>query len=191
MPLKQIYSGSEVETIKILDAVTAAKEPILIYWWSPRDKTAIYDLQRVQLPPISDHCRSTYSSNDGSYDCDFIPEHAQKIATFGLKEQAPSVHYFLDNIFLRNMDYNNMLARVDTGDDLETVASDWVDENEAIWRQWLESTTASPTESKEVASIETASPVAAPSPGPSTNDATKISIRTILTALAGACIIMM
>lgn len=158
MPLKQVYAGGDAASIEILANATDAEEPILLYWWNPRDNTAKYDLKRVELPPVTDACRSTYSSNDGKYNCDFIPEHAVKIATFGLKDSAPSVYAFLQQYELTNEDYENMLAQIDAGDDVESVSAKWVADNEAVWMAMLESTVDDKPPSDYVTSIGTGTP---------------------------------
>jgi ABC-type proline/glycine betaine transport system substrate-binding protein len=158
MPLEQVYSGSDAATIEILANVTPAREPILLYWWNPRDNTAKYDLKRVALPPVTDACRSAYSSNDGTYDCDFIPEHPVKIATFGLKESAPAVYAFLQQYELANDDYESMLAQIDEGDDVELVAANWVAENGAVWMPMLEGTVDDATSTTEATTPATQAP---------------------------------
>jgi hypothetical protein len=35
MPFVQVYAGTEGDVIAILEAAVAAKEPTIMFWWTP------------------------------------------------------------------------------------------------------------------------------------------------------------
>ena len=135
LPLQVIFSGTEAATVAELDSRAAAGEPILLYWWTPTDAVAKYELVNVLLPEYSEECYV----DPAAIDCDYPEDVLVKLAWSGLEEAAPDVFAFLSNFTITTDDQLAMLPAVETdGRPAADVAADWVADNEAVWSAWLE-----------------------------------------------------
>jgi len=138
MPFQVQYSGSEPATIAELDAKASAKEPVVMYWWTPTAAVAKYDLKKIELPPVTDECNESAAASDGGYDCDYPEDVLIKAASASLAERAPDVYAFLQNFTLSTDDQLEMLPSFEIdGEDPAKVAAEWVANHEDTWRAWL------------------------------------------------------
>lgn len=138
LPFEVVFSGSEPATVAETDARFAAKEPILLYWWTPTAAVAAYDLVNVTLPPYTEECGASAAAGDGGVDCDY-PEDAMFKAASGLLEaKDAAVFAFLKNFTITTEDQLEMLpgVEIDGGDPAE-VAAEWVSNHEDTWNAWL------------------------------------------------------
>jgi glycine betaine/proline transport system substrate-binding protein len=138
MPFQVEYSGSEPATVAELDARVAAKEPVLMYWWTPTAAVAKYDLVKVELPAFNEECGASMASGDGGVDCDYPEDVLQKFASAKLQEKAPDVWAFLQKFTITADDQLSMLpaAEIDKRPTAE-VAAEWIAANESVWSAWL------------------------------------------------------
>ena len=134
LPLEVVYSGSEAATVAELDSKVAAKEPIVMYWWTPTAAAAKYNLQKIELPAYSDECYA----DAAKIDCDYPEDVMVKIASSKLAEKDAAVYAFLQKFELSTEDQLSMLpsAEID-GTPAEEVAAKWIADNEAVWKAWL------------------------------------------------------
>jgi len=138
LPFQVVFSGSEPATVAELDARAAAKEPIIMYWWTPTAAVAKYDLVNVSLPAYNDECGASAAAGDGGVDCDYPEDVLFKAASAKLEVKAPDVFSFLQAFALTTEDQLSMLPPVEIdGLDPAAVAADWVAANESIWSTWL------------------------------------------------------
>jgi glycine betaine/proline transport system substrate-binding protein len=138
MPFQVEYSGSEPATVAELDARVAAKEPVLMYWWTPTAAVAKYDLVKVELPAYNDACGASMTAGDGGVDCDYPEDVLIKLASAKLEEKAPDVWAFLQKFTITSDDQLSMLpaAEIDKRPAAE-VAAEWIAANESVWKAWL------------------------------------------------------
>jgi glycine betaine/proline transport system substrate-binding protein len=138
MPFQVEYSGSEPATVAELDARVAAKEPVLMYWWTPTAAVAKYDLVKVELPAFNEACGASMAAGDGGVDCDYPEDVLQKLASAKLEEKAPDVWAFLQKFTITAEDQLSMLpaAEIDQRPASE-VAAEWIAANESVWKAWL------------------------------------------------------
>jgi glycine betaine/proline transport system substrate-binding protein len=134
MPYEVIYSGSEAATVAELDSKVAAKEPIVMYWWTPTAAAAKYNLQKVELPTYTDECYA----DAAKIACDYPEDVLVKIASSKLEAKDPAVYAFLQKFQLTNDDQLSMLpaAEID-GVPVEEVAAKWIADHESVWKAWL------------------------------------------------------
>ncbi|MFP5331296.1 MAG: glycine betaine ABC transporter substrate-binding protein [Acidimicrobiia bacterium] len=138
LPFQVVFSGSEPATVAELDARYAAREPILMYWWTPTAAVAKYDLVNVLLPPWNEECGASAAAGDGGVDCDYPEDVLFKAASAMLEEKDPDVFAFLQAFTLTTEDQLSMLPPVEIdGLDPSEVAATWVAENESTWSAWL------------------------------------------------------
>ena len=139
LPLTVEFSGSEAATSAELERAVAAREPILVYWWTPTAPVAAFDLVNVALPAPTDECRLSAATGDGGVACDYPTETLFKAGSPDLAVKAPDAHAFLQAFSISTDDQLALLQDVEfDGLTIDQAARGWIDGNEAIWRTWLE-----------------------------------------------------
>jgi glycine betaine/proline transport system substrate-binding protein len=137
--LEVIHAGSEEAILAAVEAAYNREEPILFYFWTPHSIHAKYELTEVELPAYSEDCYAGVA--DGEIDgvaCDYPEDALFKIFWADLEEEMPEAFEFLSNFTYSNDDQIAMIAAVELdGLTVEEAAQAWVDENEAIWSEWL------------------------------------------------------
>lgn len=139
LPFQVEFSGSESATVAELQARTAAREPLLLYWWTPTAAVATFDLVNVVLPEHTEECAASVQDRDGGIDCDYPTDQLFKVASLDLAVKAPEVSAFLSRFTLTTDDQLGMLVAVEGGGEtISGAAAQWIDVNEERWRTWLE-----------------------------------------------------
>ncbi len=134
LPLQVVFSGSEPSTVAELDAKVAAKEPIVLYWWTPTAAVAAYNLQNVALPEYTEECYADLAA----VACDYPEDVLIKAASAELGKKDPAVLAFLQKFSLSTEDQLSMLPAVEIDKrEVSEVAAEWIAENEAVWSTWL------------------------------------------------------
>jgi glycine betaine/proline transport system substrate-binding protein len=140
MNLEVVYAGSEEAILAELSSVYAREEPMVFYFFSPHSVFAEYELTAVDLTEFSEECfvGVAYGDNRGVA-CVYPPDNLFKIVSSDLAERAPEAYNLIRNFNYSADDQISMIAAVDLdGLSFEEAAQAWVDENEDIWRAWLE-----------------------------------------------------
>ncbi len=138
LPFEVQFSGSEPATVAELDARASANEPILMYWWEPTAAVAKYNLTKVELPAYNDTCGQSMADGDGKVDCDYPEDPIFKATSAKLADKDPKVDAFIKAFTLTNDDQLSMLPAVEIdGQDVDTVAKQWIDDNEDTWSAWF------------------------------------------------------
>ena len=132
--------GSEPAHWAQLKSAYSRGEPILIEGWTPHWVFAKYGMTKVDLPPATDECWVGTETEPAKFDCDFPQDTiVYNIGNPRFLEDHPDVDTFLRNWHLTNEQIQPMLLAVDVDErDLEEVASEWVSENESVWKTWLQ-----------------------------------------------------
>ena len=138
LPFKVEISVAAASTVAELDTRVAAKEPVLMYWWTPTAAVSKYDLVNVKLPAYNEQCAAHQAAKDGAVDCDYPEDVLQKYASAKLEEKAPEVYAFLQKFTMTNDDQLGLLpsAEIDKKP-VDEVAKGWLDENADVWKAWL------------------------------------------------------
>jgi glycine betaine/proline transport system substrate-binding protein len=138
LPFQVQFSGSEAATVAELDARFNAREPVLMYWWTPTAAVGKYDLVKVELPAYTEECGAAAAAGDGGVDCDYPEDVLIKAASAQLQEKDPAVYAFLEKFTITTDDQLGMLPAFEIdGEDPAAVAAEWVAANEATWSAWL------------------------------------------------------
>jgi glycine betaine/proline transport system substrate-binding protein len=143
LPLQVEFSGSEAATVAALEAAHDAREPILLYWWTPTAAVGAYDLVNVTLPAPTGDCLAAAEAGTSGVDCDYPEDVLFKASSPDLAAKAPEVHRFLEAFMLTTGDQVELLMAVEIqGLTIEQAARSWIDANEDRWRPWLEASEA-------------------------------------------------
>jgi glycine betaine/proline transport system substrate-binding protein len=136
LDLKVVDLGSEDDELKALDSAYQARQPILLYLWTPHAAVAKYEMTPVQLPAYSADCYAKVA--DGGVACDYPTDHLFKIVWPALKTANPRAYAFLQAFALTTEDQLTLLNLVDNEhEDIPVVARYWVDANTTTWQKWI------------------------------------------------------
>ena len=134
LPLQVQFSGSEAATVAELDSRVAAKEPVVMYWWTPTAAVAKYNLKNIPLPAYSKECYA----DTAKIACDYPEDKLFKAESSKLAAKAPAVSAFLKKFSLSTQDQLSMLPAVEIDKKpLSDVAGEWIKANESTWKAWL------------------------------------------------------
>jgi glycine betaine/proline transport system substrate-binding protein len=145
LELTAVPSGGEGSTAAEVKSAVARKEPILLQWWEPTWLASIYNLKRVTLDSTNEACDKATAAGiktHKAFDCRNQPIEIVKVAWPGLKDKWPAAYKFLKAYKMTNDIQGPMAMAVETeGKKASEVAKKWVDENEAIWKVWVDQAT--------------------------------------------------
>ena len=139
LDLEVVQSGSEAASLTALAKAVKAKDPLLMYFWTPHWAQAKYELTEVQLPEYDKQCETAATERDGDgYSCDYADDILYKAFSAELEEKDPAAFEFLSNFNYNNDDQNQIALDIDDrGQDPEAAAQAWVDQNKDVWQEWL------------------------------------------------------
>lgn len=146
LDLKAIPSGGEGSTAAELRSAKLRQEPILLQWWEPTWVATEFDLKQVTLgeqkEEICAKAEEAGIETRKSFDCQGGSIKIGKLAWPGIEEKWPAARRFLENFQMTNEWQGPMAMAVETEDRKpEEVAKEWVDQNEEIWKPWVEAAT--------------------------------------------------
>jgi glycine betaine/proline transport system substrate-binding protein len=126
--------ASEAAELAQLENSYSREEPIVLYLYHPHAVFAQYDMVQLQEPtPYTDGCLTT---GDGA--C-AMPSYSANIAASNeLAEQVPDFVDLLTDLRISVEEMEAMQKRIDVdGDDVTTVAREWVDDHADQIDQWI------------------------------------------------------
>ncbi len=142
LDLVALPSGGEGSTAAELKSATLRQAPILLQWWEPTWVAAEFDLKRVRLDGAGDGCAKATSAGietRKSFDCVGGIIEISKLAWPGLEKKWPAAYRFLKVFHITNAWQGSMAKAVETEDrKAEDAALDWVNQNEASWKAWVD-----------------------------------------------------
>ncbi|MGH6875568.1 MAG: ABC transporter substrate-binding protein [Aestuariivirgaceae bacterium] len=145
LDLVTVPSGGEGSTAAEVKSAVARKEPILLQWWEPTWLASIYNLKRVTLDDAGEGCKLAGGAGITSkkaFDCKSKGIDIVKFGWPGLKDKWPAAHRFLKAYQITNEQQGPLAMAVETeGKKASEVAKKWVDENEAVWKPWVDQAT--------------------------------------------------
>lgn len=134
LPFEAKFSGSEAATVAELDRAVAAKEPVVMYWWTPTAAVAKYNLKQVELPSYSEECYKV----EKDIDCAYPEDPLIKVASAKLEAKDAAVFKFVQKFQLTNDQQLAMLPSVEIDKKpAKDVAAQWIADNESIWKAWF------------------------------------------------------
>lgn len=131
-----VYAGSEAALIEAFRKAEANRTPLIGYFYSPQWFLAEVPLLEVKLPAWTDGC----DADPEKITCGYAPySPLDKIISKSLEEKAPKAAQFIKN-FQWTAAEQNKVAYYITNDGMTRAeaAQKWVEENEAVWKPWVE-----------------------------------------------------
>jgi glycine betaine/proline transport system substrate-binding protein len=137
-----VPAGSEGALIAEMKGAEAKNTPLLVMFWAPHWVQAVIPLNIVALPPYEEGCHDDPAvgvNPNATWDCDWSRGYIKKMAWAGMEDKWPAAHAILEAYTLRNEDQIPMMNAIDQeGKKLDEVVRQWVDDNEAIWKPWVD-----------------------------------------------------
>ena len=126
--------SSEAAELAQLENSYSRQEPIVLYLYHPHAVFAQYDMVQLEEPtPYTDGCLTT-----GNGACAMPSYSANIAASTELREQAPAFVDLLTDLRISVEEMEEMQKQVDVdGEDVATVARQWVDEHADQIDQWI------------------------------------------------------
>lgn len=145
LKMTAVPSGGEGSTAAELRSAVARKEPIILQWWEPTWVATRFDLKQVQLDPAGEGCAKAKQAGidtHKSFDCSGATLEISKLVWPGLKQKWPAAYRFLQAYKMTNEWQAPLAMAVETENRKpDEVAKAWVDQNEAIWKPWVDAAT--------------------------------------------------
>lgn len=140
-----VPSGGEGATAAEVKSAAARKEPILLQWWEPTWLASVYGLKRVVLDEQGEACQKAKAAGvtmKKAFDCESAGIEIVKFAWPGLKDKWPAAYRFLKAYQMTNDHQGPMAMAIEVdGQKVADVVKKWVDENEAVWKPWVDQAT--------------------------------------------------
>ena len=137
MPLEPIPGGSEGAMMAELKSAYATKDPILMMIWQPHWIFADRELNFGEWNPAEGEGIEETQVKESA--CGFQQAAVHKVVWGGFEDKWPGAFKMVSTFKLTNEDENWAIFEVDNnGRDVEDVAKEWLNKNEALWRPWIE-----------------------------------------------------
>lgn len=138
MPFEAVPGGSEGAMVAELKSAYAAKEPVIMMFWQPHWMFADFDFNWVEWNKTEGEC--VEESQDKDTACGFEQAKVNKVVWSGFEEKWPAAFKMLTDLQITNTDENAAILEIDNkGRDLDEVVAEWIANNEATWKPWIES----------------------------------------------------
>ena len=138
-----VNAGSASALWAELAAAERDKTPVVIFNWTPNFVEAVWDGEFVEFPEYFEGCKDDPAQGpnpDATYDCGNPADgYLKKAAWEKMQEKWPTAYEVLENVSFTNEQIAEMAKLVDVEEmEPEEAAEVWLEENEEVWRPWLE-----------------------------------------------------
>jgi len=130
LPFEYIPAGSEGSLIAELKTAVARKSALMMEWASPHWTHAQYDTRWVEMP------------EDIEEKWGYGNARVFKAGWPGIATKWPAAHKVLKSFNFDNKTQEKLSGAIDVdGKDAREACKQWVDENEAVWKPWVDQAT--------------------------------------------------
>ncbi|SHM28046.1 glycine betaine/proline transport system substrate-binding protein [Roseovarius litoreus] len=138
-----VNAGSASALWAEVAAAERDKRPVVIFNWTPNFVEALYPGEFVEFPTYSEGCKTDPAvgpNPSATYDCGNPANgYLKKAAWDGMKDKWPNAYSVLEKISFTNPQIAEMAKLVDIDEfEPEDAAAEWLEQNEAIWKPWVE-----------------------------------------------------
>lgn len=142
LPFVAIPGGSEGAMMAELKSAYDSKEPIMMMFWAPHWIHSQYEFHWVEFPAWEPGCDTDPALGpipDAVNDCGPQQANVSKVAWSGMAETWPAAYRVLQAFTLDNPTQNQLMLEIDNkGRDVKKVTAEWLDQNEGVWRPWVD-----------------------------------------------------
>jgi len=142
MNFQEVAVGQAATLWAELQAAYDRKEAIVLFNWTPNFIEAKFEGRFVEFPDYEPACHTdpAWGPNPNAlYDCGSPKDGwLKKAAWVGMADKWPAAFAFLQRTNFNNAQIATLAALVDIeGLTPEEAATRWIEENEAVWRNWI------------------------------------------------------
>lgn len=142
LPFSAIAGGSEGAMIAEMQSAYATQQPLLVMFWEPHWVHSEMDFDWVQFPEYTEDCDTNPAPGlfpDRTGDCGFKQANISKIVSRNFETDWPEAFAIMNALTVDNATQNALLLEVDFNKrELEDVVAEWMTNNEATWRPWID-----------------------------------------------------
>ena len=126
-----------------LESASKGRVPIVLFNWTPNFIEAVHEGRFIKFPEYGEGCNNDPSwgpNKEKTHDCGNPPSgYLKKAAWEGMETKWPGAYRILEKLSFTNLEIARMAAFVDVNKlDPEEAADAWLNENEEIWKSWLQ-----------------------------------------------------
>lgn len=137
LPFNPVAGGSEGAMIAEIKAAVDAKQPLMMMFWQPHWVHSVIDLDLVEWDSSSPDCLAGVDQERGKA-CGFAQANVEKAVNRDFQTTWPEAYSIVEKFQLTNDVQNALIHEVDQkGRSVEEVAAEWVSQNEATWRPYV------------------------------------------------------
>lgn len=138
-----VNAGSAAALWAEIASAEKTKTPIVLFNWTPNFVDAVWPGEFVEFPKWEDGCDTDPAKGpnpDKTFDCGNPANGYMKIAAWdGMEKKWPKAYAVLQKVDFTNAQLAEMAKMVDVDQmEPEDAAQKWLDDNEAVWKPWLE-----------------------------------------------------
>jgi glycine betaine/proline transport system substrate-binding protein len=141
LEFEAVSSGSPVTMVTTLKSAVDKKQPIMGFAYVPHWYFEDVPGDWVQFPAYDDQCfaDAAWGENpDSTHDCGYRPGYIWKLGSNGFnaanQDAARLVHLFT----VSTADVSKATGAIEIdGRDVEDVAAEWIENNQALWAPWI------------------------------------------------------
>lgn len=142
LPYASVPAGSEGALVAELRAAVTAKKPLVMMFWGPHWALAEFETEWVALPEYDPACQEdpSWGPNPNAInDCGVDKPDVMKTAWSGFEAKWPAAYAFLEQFKMDKDEQAKLMLAIDkNGEDLDAVTAEWVANNEAVWKPWVD-----------------------------------------------------
>lgn len=141
-----VNAGSASALWAELESAEKSKRPIVLFNWTPNFVEAVWPGEFVEFPEYFEGCKEKPELGPNpnmAYDCGNPANgYLKKAAWEGMEAKWPSAFKVLQQISFTNPQIAEMAKLVDVdGMEPEDAAAQWLEDNEDVWKPWVENAT--------------------------------------------------
>ena len=127
LPLESVPAGSEGALVAELKSAIEKQQPLVMMFWAPHWVLSTVETGWVEMPQ---DLVEKYS---------LVKPRTFKAAWPGLKDKWPAAYKLLKTMSVTNDIQQPLMDLVDNqGQDVRAVTAQWLDDNEAVWKAWVD-----------------------------------------------------
>ena len=138
-----INAGSAAALWAEIAAAEKDRKPVVVFNWMPNFAEAVWPGEFVEFPTWEENCDKDPKvgpNPDAIYDCgNPANRYLKKAAWDSMKDKWPNAYAVLTRISFTNAQIAEMAKLVDIDEmEPEEAAEEWLENNESVWKFWIE-----------------------------------------------------
>ncbi len=137
-----VHAGTDAALFAEIESAYQRQAPILAWVYAPHWATAKYEGEWVEFPTYKDECYKdpTWGTNpDMAYDCGKPRGWIKAVGWAEGEQKWPKAYQTIRNFTIDNDLMSSLIVKVDLeGMSVEDVVTEWLDNNQDIWKPWTQ-----------------------------------------------------